>query len=259
MNTTLAFLPRLLPGVFGRPPTATSAGYRLPHERFFFAGIAFSATLHVAVLFGIRPGTGVPSSTANGDEIVSPEIWRPIEAELANVEEAKVAENAEKTETPPDDTVSNEPRATIPEPFTNSIPNSLEMPNTKMTPGVAADPNRKNWVVPKGPPAGAKVNKETVWNTTELDKVPAATSRAAPRYPFEMKRLGVGGTALLRFIVDNRGNVSDVEVIRADREEFGKAAAEAMLRWKFSPGMKNGRRVNTRMEMPMTFSLEKGA
>ncbi len=93
----------------------------------------------------------------------------------------------------------------------------------------------------------------------DLDKVPAATSRAAPRYPFEMKRLLISGTVVLRFIVDSRGNVSDVEVIRADRDEFGKAAAEAMLRWKFSPGMKNGRRVNTRMEMPMTFSLEKGA
>ncbi len=258
MNTTLAFLPRLLPGVFGRPPTATSAGYRLPHERFFFAGIAFSATLHVAVLFGFntpRPGGDV--ITVALPDPVTPLGMTELDLERLAPPEVK-AETEKKTESAEPE-LAGEERATIAEPMIDASDRFISVTIDRVPPAVRPDAERKNWKVPDGPPPGAKISKDAPWDPKDLEKVPVATSRAAPRYPFEMKRLGVGGTALLRFIVDNRGNVSDVEVIRADREEFGKAAAEAMLRWKFSPGMKNGRRVNTRMEMPMTFSLEKGA
>ena len=92
----------------------------------------------------------------------------------------------------------------------------------------------------------------------DLDEKPVATNRISPRYPSEMRRNGIEGVAVLRFIVDSHGEVAEVEIVRADTTEFGKAAADAMLRWKFKPGMKNRRRVDTRMEMPMSFTLEKG-
>lgn len=258
MNTTLAFLPRLLPGVFGRPPTATSAGYRMPHERFFFYGIAFSATLHAAVLFGFNtPPHGNGTTSTPLPDPVPPGSWTELDLEKLTPPEAK--EEAEKKTDIAELEPAGEERATIVEPILDPSDRFITVPIDKVPPAVRPDVNRKNWTVPTGPAPGAKAPKDPPWNPKDLDEVPTATSRAAPHYPFEMKRLGLGGTVVLRFIVDARGNVSDVEVISTEHAEFGKAAAEAMLRWKFKPGMKNRRRVNTRMEMPMTFSLEKGA
>jgi protein TonB len=63
---------------------------------------------------------------------------------------------------------------------------------------------------------------------------------------------------LLRFVVDEHGVVESVQTVRADNADFSPAAEEALRQWKFKPGMKNGRRVATRMEMPMNFSVDRG-
>jgi len=50
--------------------------------------------------------------------------------------------------------------------------------------------------------------------------------------------------------------VSGVRVDEAARL-LGEAAVEAVSKWRFEAGVKNGRPVNTRMEMPIVFTLSK--
>jgi protein TonB len=65
------------------------------------------------------------------------------------------------------------------------------------------------------------------------------------------------GEAVIRFVVDVSGSVRDVEIVSANHPGFGKAAADAIAKWKFKPGIKNGRPVNTRMQVPISFNLDR--
>jgi len=261
MITKVALLPRVLPGLFSLSPAATSAGYRMPHERYFIYAAAFSALLHVAVLYGFRtPPPPPPLVGPNpGDGVTK--IWeRPMEVELPPPPPEVAPESKSSKATDPAEAEDNAPRATIPEPLSPSIPGLVPITGDLNPNGVAPIKGSLRWEVPKTPASSIpKGPKGGLVPLEDLDDKPVATNRIAPRYPSEMRSNGIAGTVLLRFIVDNRGDVTDVEVVSADHAEFGKAASEAMLRWKFKPGMKNGRRVNTRMEMPMSFTLEKGA
>ncbi len=61
---------------------------------------------------------------------------------------------------------------------------------------------------------------------------------------------------MVAFIVNTKGEVVDAIAIRATNAAFAEAAVRAVLQWKFKPGMKNGRLVNTRMQVPIIFQLE---
>jgi TonB family protein len=54
-----------------------------------------------------------------------------------------------------------------------------------------------------------------------------------PAFPPELLRAWVGGDAIVRFHVNEKGLVSEVTVISASAELFGHAALEAVPRWRF--------------------------
>ena len=258
MITKLALLTRILPGLFRRLPTVTSAGYTMPRERFFFFGVSFSAVLHAAVLFGFNPPKPPPPPA--GPEI---SITKVVRFDLPPEDPPPPPE--------PDPDVKNNPAgkkaaevgedySRLPTPTLPSINPSIIIPGEKLDAGKVPNKDNLRWN-PPATPAGPGVGKGTgpIFNKDDLDKVPVATNRTSPRYPFEMKNEGRTGTVVLRFVVDSRGDVTDVEVVSSPHSAFSRAAVEAMLKWKFRPGVKDFKKVNTRMEMPMAFSLEKSS
>ena len=258
MTTKIALLPRLLPGLFGRAATVSSAGYRMPHQRLFFYGIGLSAAVHAAVLMGFNTPLHRDGGTmVRLDDSVPPRV-DPFRVDLEKIvppppkaEAAKTAENTENAD-------SGRTRATIAERFSEPSDHAIVINIDRYVPAVRPRTTGGDWVVPKDSGAGLRATGGPI-PIEDLDEVPVVTTRVSPRYPAEAKRLGLGGTAVLRFVVDARGNVAEVEVVRADYAEFGKAATEALLKWKFKPGLKNRRKVDTLMEIPMSFALEKSA
>ena len=87
-----------------------------------------------------------------------------------------------------------------------------------------------------------------------LDQKPVATFTQRPQFPFSMRRKGIEGSAVVEFIVDAEGNVQGARAVKSSHEDFGAASAAAVSKWKFQPGIKDGRAVNTRMQMPMAFT-----
>ena len=96
---------------------------------------------------------------------------------------------------------------------------------------------------------------KNLFNISELDRAPEPIVQTQPDYPFELKRAGVDGRVRAGFIVDSRGDVILPYVVSSTNHGFERSAIEAVKKWKFRPGMKNGRKVNTRVEQPIDFKV----
>ncbi len=96
---------------------------------------------------------------------------------------------------------------------------------------------------------------KNLFNISELDRAPEPIVQTRPDYPFELKRAGIDGRVRAGFIVDSQGNVILPYVVSSTNRGFERAAIEAVKKWKFRPGMKNGRKVNTRVEQPIDFKM----
>lgn len=96
----------------------------------------------------------------------------------------------------------------------------------------------------------------TILNPNDLDQPPTARVQIKPVYPYDKRREGVSGTAMVSFIVDTEGNVQHAHAVSATLPEFGTAAVQAVSKWKFRPGLKNARPANTRMQIPIVFNID---
>jgi len=92
-----------------------------------------------------------------------------------------------------------------------------------------------------------------VYDLSALDEVPHGGLQTPPAYPAEMKRQGISGVVTLAFVLDTEGHARDITIVKSTNEAFNKPAIEALQKWKFRPGKKNGKSVNTRMQIPIAF------
>ena len=60
---------------------------------------------------------------------------------------------------------------------------------------------------------------------------------------------------IVEFIVDSKGDARNAFAVRSTKREFEQSAVQAVNKWKFRPGRKGGRAVNTRMQIPIVFKL----
>ncbi|MBS3780116.1 MAG: energy transducer TonB [Desulfovermiculus sp.] len=59
-------------------------------------------------------------------------------------------------------------------------------------------------------------------------------------------------------MVDNQGRVSEFSVVQAEPEGvFKESALRAVRTWRFEPGEKDGKPVNTWVQVPIRFDLSK--
>jgi len=94
-----------------------------------------------------------------------------------------------------------------------------------------------------------------VFDSAQLDVPPRPTFQARPGYPAAFRGKGIGGEALVEFVVDAAGEVRDATAVHTTHPEFATAALEAVAKWKFQAGVKDTRAVNTRLRLPMKFTI----
>ncbi len=95
-----------------------------------------------------------------------------------------------------------------------------------------------------------------VFEPKELDRTPVVQFQARPQYPFEMRRAGITGEVVVDFIVDTDGRVQLARAIRSSRVEFEASAVQAVSKWKYLPGQKNGKSVPTHLQTPIIFTIQ---
>lgn len=99
----------------------------------------------------------------------------------------------------------------------------------------------------------------TIFRLAQLDRVPQAISQPMPGFPKNVRLPGVEQVVVVvEFVVDADGRVMEPRVTSSNALEFNHAAVAGVLRWKFRPGVLAGRKVATRMEVPLKFDLKAG-
>jgi len=135
------------------------------------------------------------------------------------------------------------------------LDNFVQKPQTPPAPGIERPTG--SIVIPTGRPGvgnpGARIKE--LFSLDNLDHAPQARLQAKPSYPFEMRKAGITGEVLVGFIVSSSGDVLDATALKSSSREFESAAVQAVSKWKFKPGRKAGRAVNTRMQIPILFNI----
>ena len=106
----------------------------------------------------------------------------------------------------------------------------------------------------RNPGAAYRSSTPEVLDVRYLTVLPQVVHRVAPSLPPTVRRRMTSGEVLVDFIVDETGQTLAVHAIRASNPDFGDAAVAAVMQWIFTPGQKDGRIVQTHMQVPIVFS-----
>jgi protein TonB len=244
----------------GRPATAAApvAGIRpapagtwrysaAPRHRWVYgAGLALSVGIHTALFFGFsRETTPVHAAAPQATEIIQiamPDL-PPEEPEAQPVELAEAA-----------------PAATVAVPQLMEVPSLVALNDftqlADLRPQTEFDPAAlRQMAIPvnHGRGGNAPANLGDVFRLGDLDRIPQAVAQPAPRYPHGARSASEEESVLVSFIVDSEGAVVAPRAVSSTNRDFEDAAVQGVQRWKFRPGIKGGRKVATRMEVPVKF------
>jgi protein TonB len=210
-------------------------------RRDLIIGFVFTITLEFLVAWGGNLTKYKPRAVVHEDEqtikIEMPKL-EPDEPEVNDDQQQQVPQEI----TPP--MQSDVPQVVTPESFVQQI----EPP----PPDLSA--LSKNIV--KIPESRNPLQGIEIFDISKLDQVPSARFQARPQYPFEMRRAGISGEVLVDFIVDTNGDVRNAYAVHSSQREFESAAVQAVSKWKFRAGRKNGHAVFTHMQVPIVFTLD---
>jgi len=150
------------------------------------------------------------------------------------------------------------PRATVaptPAPTPPPTPMPTEEPAVLPTP-TTPPPTQAPTIAPTRPPIAAPiavVREGDLVDNPDLPPQPVSTVKAT--YPPLALQRRVGGTVILRALVDENGVVQQVEVLRGVKPDLGidNAAVAALRGWRFRPATKDGVRVKAWYTTSMPF------
>lgn len=84
---------------------------------------------------------------------------------------------------------------------------------------------------------------------------PAVILKVEPEYSEEARKAKFQGTVLLSVVVDEKGNPRDLRVVRPLGLGLDEKAIEAVTKWRFRPGLKDGRAVPVSAYVEVNFRL----
>jgi TonB family protein len=84
---------------------------------------------------------------------------------------------------------------------------------------------------------------------------PSILYKVEPEYSEEARKAKFQGTVLLYVVVDEKGNPRDIKIIRPLGLGLDQKAVEAVEKWKFSPGKKDGKPVAVQAQIEVNFRL----
>jgi len=86
--------------------------------------------------------------------------------------------------------------------------------------------------------------------------LPKVLAQTPPVYPISLARSGTEGVVIVMFTVDEAGNVRDAEVASSPARALNPYAVKTVGAWKFSPGLKDGKKATFRLKAAVEFKPE---
>jgi protein TonB len=113
--------------------------------------------------------------------------------------------------------------------------------------------------MPSAPPSMGKRLEGIVqiYELAAVDEIPEVVVQVPPDYPYQFRSAGIAGTALVDCVVDTKGDVRGAFVGNASQHDFGASAVRAVSQWKFRPGQRKGKAVNTHVMVPVVFTINR--
>ncbi len=215
-------------------------------RRDLIIGVLISALLHVGVLYGDRLNPDWVKPKPKATKVEEPKVQLMEMPKLDPDEPDKIETNEEQK--PLD--LAPPMQADVPQIVTDtSFVQKIQPPPPEgITPSASVN------VIPEMRDT-SKFRGLEVFDISKLDQTPVPKYQARPQYPFEMRRAGIAGEVLVDFLVDTNGDVQNAYAAKSSQREFEAAAVQAVSKWKFKPGRKNGRDVVTHMQVPIVFTL----
>jgi len=218
-------------------------------NRDLIIGLIISISLHAGVFLGelVFPKSAeIVAVVQEEDFVVELMEMPPLEPEPEEILEAVDDAPPEEIEFAPP-MQADVPSVNVETPFVQKLqpppPPGLERPK-----GIISIPKTSaNRAIGSG--------MKDLFDLKNLDQIPSPRLQAKPVYPFEMRRAGITGQVTVGFIVDSQGNVREAYALKSSHREFEQAAVQAVAKWRFKPGKKGGRAVNTRMAVPIVFNI----
>lgn len=119
-----------------------------------------------------------------------------------------------------------------------------ERPKVLEAPKVIEKP--KPVLAPRAPSGPIRVTEEVT--------PPRAVVQTKPDYPADAKAAGIEGTVIVKFVVTEKGEVTEVQAVRGPPELF--AVCEAAVRsWRFMPALKDGQPVAVHRQARFPFRI----
>ncbi|MDP1578977.1 MAG: TonB family protein [Candidatus Didemnitutus sp.] len=94
-----------------------------------------------------------------------------------------------------------------------------------------------------------------IFEIKQLDRQPVPLLQPSPVFPYALRKEIAHAEVVVEFIVDSNGDVVLPMVVSSTHRGFEEAALLGVSKWKFRPGVKTGRKVNTRVRVPISFTL----
>ena len=100
------------------------------------------------------------------------------------------------------------------------------------------------------------LDAERVFVASEVDQPARVISIQEPEYPDSLRSLGLGGSAVVEFIIEADGKINkeSIGVVSATHLKFADAVRLAVLDALFLPAKRNGHEVAQVYQLPVTFT-----
>jgi protein TonB len=87
-------------------------------------------------------------------------------------------------------------------------------------------------------------------------KKPELINQIKPVYTELARKARVAGTVIVEAIIDERGNVTNVRVLKGLPMGLDRSAADAVEKWKFKPATLEGRPVKVYYVLTVNFQVQ---